>query len=354
MKRILAISLSACILTLVGCSTQATTNKGSSSNPTSQTSPTVNNSEAKPANDKVMKIGLTQANGTVTVKELIKFGERVEKETGGSVKVKVYPDGQLGTDDATINHLKTGTIQATMMSPGTLSPFDKSFFALDLPYLFKDEQTAYRVLDGPVGKDLFDTLSGTGIVGLDYWELGFRNLTNNKREVKTIDDIKGLKLRTLQNKVHIDFWKSLNTSPTPIDITELFTALSQGVVDGQENPVGLIKVKKFNEVQKYLTLTGHVYSPNVFLISKSFWDSLSENEKGIITKVAEETKVEQRKLNQQEDKDSLEYLKQNGMTVTELSPEEKQKFIEKARPLYQDYSSTIGDDLLKKLLEAVK
>jgi tripartite ATP-independent transporter DctP family solute receptor len=350
MKKMLALSLSACILTLVGCSSQATTNKGSSPSST----PTEKQPEAKTANAKVMKIGLTEANDTVTVRELKKFGEKVEKETGGSVKVKVYPDGQLGSNDATISGLKGGTIQATMMSPGTLSPTAKSFFALDLPYLFKDEQTAYRVLDGPVGKELLDSLSGTGMVGIDYWELGYRNLTNNKREVKTIDDIKGLKLRTLQNKVHIDFWGKLGAAPTPIDFTELFTSMAQGVVDGQENPAGLIKAKKFNEVQKYLTLTEHLYSPNVFLISQSFWDSLSDKEKETITKVAEEVKVEQRKLNQQEDKDAMEYLKQHGMQVTELTPEEKQKFIDKARTLYQDYSSTIGDDLLKKLLEAVK
>ncbi|RAK22025.1 tripartite ATP-independent transporter DctP family solute receptor [Anoxybacillus vitaminiphilus] len=339
MKKLLILLLT-CILALVGCS------NGSSSGEKSN--------EAGTAKQKVMKLAVVTSKDRSLTKGLYKFGEIVEKETGGSIKVEVYPDGQLGGDLAVFEGLKMGSIQGTTMSTGPISSFAPRFAVLDLPFLFKDSETAYKVLDGDVGKELLNDLPSVGVIGLNYWENGFRHLTNNVREVKTVDDIKGLKIRTLENELHIDLWKELGATPVPMAYTELFTALEQRVVDGQENPVGNVKTGKFNEVQKYLTKTGHVYNASVFMISKKFWDTLSDKEKEIITKAAEEVKDYQRKLNQQEDVESFDYLEKQGMVITELTPEEKQKFVDKVQPIYEKYSSEFGKDLVNQLLEAGK
>ncbi|MBB5323139.1 tripartite ATP-independent transporter DctP family solute receptor [Anoxybacillus tepidamans] len=334
------VLLLACMLSLVGCSSQSSSGEKDSAGKT--TSP------------KVMKLAVVTSKDRSLTKGLYKFGEIVEKETGGSIKVEVYPDGQLGGDLAVFEGLKMGSIQGTTMSTGPISSFAPRFAVLDLPFLFKDSETAYKVLDGEIGQELLKDLPSVGVIGLNYWENGFRHLTNNVREVKSVDDIKGLKVRTLENELHIDLWKELGATPVPMAFTELFTALEQHVVDGQENPVGNVKASKFYEVQKYLTKTGHVYNASVFMISKKFWDTLSDKEREIITKAAEEVKDYQRKLNQQEDTESFDYLKQEGMVITELTPAEKQKFIDKVQPIYKKYAAKFGEDLVNKLIEAGK
>ncbi|WP_258313364.1 TRAP transporter substrate-binding protein [Paenibacillus sp. tmac-D7] len=303
---------------------------------------------------KVMKLATVSPKERSLTQGLYKFGEIVEKESGGSIKVEVYPDGQLGGDIQTFEGMKMGTIHGSTMSTGLIASFAKRFNVFDLPFLFKDEATAYKVLDGPLGKELLNDLPSTGVIGLNYWENGFRHLTNSRREVKSLDDIKGLKIRTLENQLHIDLWKELGATPTPMAFTELFTALEQKVVDGQENPAGNVKVSKFYEVQKYMTLTGHVYNASPFMISKKFWDSLSDKEREIMTKAAEEAKDFQRKANQKEGSNATEYLRQNGMKVTELTAEQKKQFFDKVQPVYKKFAPTIGEDYVNKLYEAVR
>jgi tripartite ATP-independent transporter DctP family solute receptor len=344
MKKMIMLSVLTCMLAIAGCSSQQSASPTANNNSSNQSS----------AEPKVMKLAVVTAKERSLTKGLYKFGEILEKETGGSIKVEVYPDGQLGGDRAVFDAMKAGTIQGSTMSSGPIAVDAKRFAALDLPFLFKDEQTAYEILDGPIGKELLNDLPSVGVIGLNYWENGFRHLTNNKREVKTVDDIKGLKIRTLENELHIDMWKELGATPTPMAFTELFTALEQGVVDGQENPAGNVTSSKFYEVQKYLTKTGHIYNASVFLVSKKFWDTLTDKEKELVTKAAEEAKEYQRKLNQEESAAALDFLAKNGMTITELTPEEKQKFVEKVQPIYQKYSSKLGEDLVKKLMEANK
>ncbi|HZG17324.1 MAG TPA: TRAP transporter substrate-binding protein [Candidatus Bathyarchaeia archaeon] len=339
MKKMVIFTVLSCLLSLVvGCSSQSA-------------SPTPNSGQST-ASPKVMKLAVVTAKDRSLTKGLIKFGEILEKESGGSIKVEVYPDGQLGGDRAVFDAMKVGTIQGSTMSSGPIAVDAKRFSALDLPFLFKDEKTAYEILDGPIGKELLADLPPVGVVGLNYWENGFRHLTNNKKEVKAVEDIEGLKIRTLENELHIDMWKELGAIPTPMAFTELFTALEQGVVDGQENPAGNVTSSKFYEVQKYYTKTGHIYNASVFLISKKFWDTLSEKEKEMVTKAAEEAKNYQRQLNQEESVQAEEFLAKNGMTVTELSAEERKRFIEKVQPVYQKYSAQLGEDLIKKLMEA--
>lgn len=345
MKKLVMASMLAGMVALVGCSSQtAETPKD-----------TKNSSEAKPAAEaKVMKLAVVTPKDRSLTQGLYKFGEIVEKETNGSIKVEVYPDGTLGGDRQVFEGMKIGTIQGSTMSSGPIAADAPRFTALDLPFLFKDEKTAYEVLDGPLGKELLNDLPAVGVIGLNYWENGFRHLTNNKKEVKTVEDIQGLKIRTLENELHIDMWKELGATPTPMAFTELFTALEQGVVDGQENPAGNVTTSKFYEVQKYLTKTGHIYNASPFLISKKFYDTLTDQEKEAVMKAAEEAKTFQRELNQKESTEALDFLSKNGMTVTDLSAEEKQKFFEKVKPVYEKYAKTLGEDFVSKLMEANK
>lgn len=335
MKKLLSLVLIGCLFLVVGCSS----------------------SEKKPAEqpkEKVMKLGIVTNKDRSLTKGLVKFGEIVEKETKGAIKVQVFSDGVLGGDRQTLEGLQMGTIQGTSVSTGPIAAFAPRFDAFDLPFLFKDKVTAYKVVDGPIGQEVLKDLDKVGMVGLCYWENGFRNLTNNKREVKTIDDIKGLKIRTLESKVHVETWKMLGANPSPIAFNQLYSALEQGVVDGQENPYGNITANKFYEVQKYLTNTGHVYNASPFLISKKFWDTLTDKEKEIMKKAAFEARDYQRQLNEKEDQDSIAELKAKGMKITDLNPGEKEKAVQILQPLYKEVSKTIGGDLVERLLQAAK
>jgi tripartite ATP-independent transporter DctP family solute receptor len=303
---------------------------------------------------KVMKLAVVTSKDRSLTKGLYKFEEIVEKETGGSIKVEVFPDGQLGGDRVVFEGLKIGSIQGTTMSTGPIASFTKRFTVFDLPYLFRDEETAYEVLDGPLGEELLEDLKEHQVIGFNYWENGFRDLTNNKKEVKTVDDINGLKLRTLENSLHVDLWKEMGAIPTPIPYPELFTALEQHTVDGQENPVGNVTTGNFYEVQKYITKTKHIYNASVFMISEKFWNTLSDEEKKIVTEASEEAKDYQRELNQQETTKAYELLKEKGMTITELTPEAEAEFVETVQPIYEKYSAQIGEDYVNKILEAVK
>lgn len=309
---------------------------------------------AKKDGPKVMKLGIVTNKDRSLTKGLVKFGEIVEKESGGSIKVEVFSDGVLGGDRQVIEALQMGTVHGTAVSTGVIAAFAPRMDAFDLPFLFKDKATAYKLFDGPLGQEVLSDLPKAGLIGFSYWENGFRHLTNNKREVKTADDIKGLKVRTLESKVHVETWKTLGANPTPIAYTQLYSAMEQGVVDGQENPMGNVVGMKFNEVQKYLTYTGHIYNANVFMISKKFFDGLTDKEKEVVKKAAEEAKTYQRQLNDKEDNDSIAILKEKGMKLTELNPGEKEKMQQILQPVYKQVGTAIGGDFVDRLLQAVK
>lgn len=310
-------------------------------------------SDQKPA-VKVMKIGSVVQKERSTGLGLEKFAEIVNKESKGTIKVEVYHNGVLGDDRRTLEGLNMGTIQGTQVSTGNISAFVPQIAAFDLPFLFKDKATAYKVLDGPIGQEILQELPKAGFIGLSYWENGFRHITNNKKEIKTLEDLQGLKIRTTETKMHVDLFKEFGANPTPLSYNQLYSALEQKVVDGQENPIGNVKTAKFYEVQKYLTLDGHVYNAAVFLISKVFWDTLTDSEKDLMKRAAEEAKTYQRQMNEKEDTDYVDFLKKQGMTITELTPEEKARWRKAAQPIYEQYKQELGVDLMNKLLEATK
>lgn len=286
---------------------------------------------------------------------LEKFKEIVEKETNGSIKVENYHSGQLGDDRTMMEALQLGTQEMTCPSTAPIANFVPEFSVFDIPFLFPNEQVADKVLlEGEVGKNLLDKLPAQGMIGLAYWENGFRDLTNNVREVATAADFKDLKIRTMENQLHLAAFKDLGANPTPMAFSELFTAMQQGTVDGQENPVATIYLQKFNEVQKYLSLTHHVYSPFVLLLSKKFWDESTPEEQDILMKAAKEAGDYERQLVREANQKYIEDLKAAGMTVTEVTPEamaEMKAITDKSVVQFED---KIGKETIDQVRAAVE
>lgn len=304
--------------------------------------------------EKVMKLAVATAEDRSLTKGLVKFGELVEEKTNGSIKVEVYPNNQLGGDREVFESMQMGSIEASSMSTGVIAQFLDSYNAFDLPFLFPDREIAYKVLDGEFGKKMLAELDSQNIVGVNYFENGYRHLTNDVREIKSPEDLNGLKIRTLESEIHIDIWKTLGANPTPMAYSELFSGLQQGVVEGQENPIGNVVSNKFFEVQDYITMTGHVYNASPLLFGKDFWMSLSEEEQTAIQEAADEARDYQRELNYQEDMDGIKMLEEEGITITELDDEQKEAFFNASKPVYEKYSSVIGEDIVNELLDEIK
>lgn len=284
----------------------------------------------------------------------VNFKKYVEEKSQGRVKVELYPNGQLGGDRQAIEGVQVGTIQMTIPAAAVMSGFEKKFMVFDLPFLFKDRQAAYKALDGELGKKLNELLPSLGLRNLVFAENGYRHITNNRGPIYEPKDLQGLKIRTMENPVHIDSFKLLGANPTPMAFGELYTALQQKTVDAQENPISLIYTSKFYEVQKYLSLTGHVYAATVVLINNDFYNKLPEDIKKIIDEGAVKFRDEQRKLAAQQDTEWVDKLKAVGMHVNELTPEQKQKFIDATRPVYDKYKNEIGADLVDMAIAANK
>jgi tripartite ATP-independent transporter DctP family solute receptor len=303
---------------------------------------------------KVMKVTSVNQKDRALSIGLEKFAEIVNKEAGGSLKVEVYHDSILGGERQILEGIQMGTIQGGLVSTAITGTIIPHMSAFELPFLFKDKATAFKVLDGPIGQDILKELPAKKIIGFGYWDSGFRHLSNSTREVKTLEAMSGLKVRTMESKVHVATWKTLGVNPTPMAFNQLYSALEQKVVDGQENPAVIIKTNKINEVQKYLTTTGHVYSSSPFMVSKSFWDSLTDKEKDIITKAEKEVRAFERDLNDKQDAQCLVDLTKSGMNVTDLNPGEKEKIVAKLQPVYKEFATSIGEDFVNQLLAAVK
>ena len=284
---------------------------------------------------------------------LKKFAELVDQKSGGKLKVQNFYAAQLGDDQKMTDALKAGTQEITIPSTSPLVGMVKEFGIFDFPFLFNNGEEADKVLDGPVGQKVMEKLPEHGLVGLTYWENGFRNLTNSQRPVATAADFNGLKIRTMQNQVHLEAFQALGANPTPMAFSEVFTALESKTVDGQENPLATIESNKFYEVQPYLSLTQHVYTPFAFLASKKFWDQLSDEEKKILQDSAIEAGAYQRELNRSVNGEALERLKAAGMEANEVTAEEKAKMNEIVKPVIDKFAKEIGQDLVNELYSEI-
>ncbi len=300
-----------------------------------------------------IKFAAQNQKGHPQVTGMEKFKELVEAKSDGNITVRLFPGGTLGGDIETISALQGGTIEMSVMNAGLLAGNVPEFAVVDLPFLFDTPQEADAVMDGPVGDELASKLPEKGLVGLGYWELGFRNLTNSRHAVKTAEDIAGLKIRTLQSPIFIDMFNALGANAVPMPFPEVYTALETGTVDGQENPYSVILSSGFQEVQAYLTETKHVYNPQIVMISKKFWDGLNPDEQALIQAAATEARDYQRQVSREQAGEALEKLKED-MEFNQLPPDEVAKIREKVKPVVDKYKSQIGEDIVNQTYQELE
>jgi C4-dicarboxylate-binding protein DctP len=283
----------------------------------------------------------------------VTFKKNVEERSNGRIEVQLYPNGSLyGSDREAIEAVQLGNIEMTIPAVAPLASFNEKFMVFDLPFLFNSNEAAYKALDGEVGETLLKDLEKNDLKGLVFSENGFRHMSNNEGPIESPEDLKGVKLRTLENPVHTDTFKSFGANASPFAFGELYTALQQGTYDAMECPISLYHTNKFYEVQDYLTLSGHVYAATILLMNNNFYNELPEDLQQIITDASKEYQTEQRQLAQQQDVEFLEKLKESGMKVNELTAEQKNAFREASKSVYEKYTSKIGEDLINKALEA--
>lgn len=306
------------------------------------------------AQDKTIKFANQNSAGHPIVQGMEKFKEIVEAKSGGKLKVNLFLGGALGSDQANVSALQGGTLEMVAMNSGILASQVKDFAVFDFPFMFADGKEADAVVDGAFGKKMHAKLLDKGIVGLGYYELGFRHLSNSRRAINKVSDIEGLKLRVIPNPINVDWVKALGANPTPLPFPELYAALEQKAVDGQENPVATINSAKLYEVQKHLALTSHQYNPQSVMISKKFWDGLSASDKKIVEDAIAESAKYQRQQSRAQVASITDNLKKNGMQVTELPASEMAILREKMKPVIAKHGEPIAATVSELQAELAK
>ncbi|MEI6382820.1 MAG: TRAP transporter substrate-binding protein [Betaproteobacteria bacterium] len=280
--------------------------------------------------------------------------EVLNAKTGGKLKITAFWGGSAGGDLQATQALRAGTQEMVCTSSSPLVGIVKELGVFDLPFLFANEKEADAVLDGPAGKYFNQKLEAAGLVNLAYWENGFRNLTNSKRPVTKLEDFDGVKVRVMQNNIFLDTFKTLGTNAVPMAFGEVFTALETKTIDGQENPYVTIETSKLNEVQKYLSVTRHAYTPFLLLYSKKLWDQLNPQEQAVLREAAIEGQKVQRAANRSLNEKSLESLKAKGMLVNEISIPEQTRLRTKVLTVYEKHLPTIGAEAVNIVTDTLK
>ena len=277
-----------------------------------------------------------------------KFADLVSEKSGGKMTVALFPNAVLGSDQQNLSAVRGGTLDFTSMATGIVAGLDKRFMVFDFPFLFNNAEEAYALSDGPVGRRLLDDLAQHGAVGLGIWDLGFRNMTNNKRPIQKPEDMRGLKMRVISSPIYVDMFQTLGANPVPMTFGEVYGALESGAIDGEDNPVGVIESARFAEVQKYMSLTQHVYTGMPVVMSKKTWDSMSDDERHVIREAADEAKAMQRQLSQETERQAIDKLRAS-MEVNEVAPEEVTRLREAVAPVVQKFSQEVGSDVMTEV-----
>jgi tripartite ATP-independent transporter DctP family solute receptor len=298
-----------------------------------------------PAQVVTLRLATQTLPGTAQYDGASKFAELVAKKSSGKLAVKVFGDGALGGDLQVISSLQRGSVEISLMNASLLNGVAKEFAILDFPFLFDSEEEAYSVLDGPIGQRLIGVLPAKGIVGLSYPELGFRHIHNSRHPVTRLEDLQGLKIRTVQTPIYVETLSALGANAVPLPFPDLYHVLEKKVVDGATDPLVTIDILKFDEVQRYLTLTRHVYNPQIFLVSKITWDKLSSDERATLQDAANDARDFERKLSKEKNAQALEKLKKT-MQLSVLSPQETEKMRQAVRPVIQKYTKVVGEELV--------
>ena len=300
-----------------------------------------------------IKLGLVTKPGSAQNIAAAKFKELIEQRSNGKYEIKIYHSASLGNETEILQQVQMNTIQMAIVTGGPFDTFDPITRVVNYPFLFKDNAQADMILDGPLGKQILTSLESSNFKGLSFSENGFRNLTNSKRAVKSPDDIKGLKVRVMASAIHKAIWKALGANPTPMP-WPIYTELEQKVIDGQENPLWVMEVYKFYEIQKYMTLSRHVYSYHIDIASLKWWETLDKADQDMLQKAMYEAAVFQRQDNRSKNADRLKLLKEKGMQIEEnpdIAAFRAKVADLKDMDLYKDPKV---QELLLKIIEAVK
>lgn len=306
------------------------------------------------AQEKTFKFALQNPKGHPLEMGAVKFAELVSAKSGGRFKVNVFAGGTLGGDAANVSALQGGTVEFVMLNSGILASQVKDFEVYDFPFIFANAKEADAIVDGPFGQKLHAKLADKGIIGLAYTELGFRNVTNSKKAINTVEDLAGLKLRVIPNAINIDWVKAVGANPTPLAFPEVYAALEQKAIDGQENPLSVILANKFYEVQKNLAVTNHQYNPQSIIFSKKVWDTLAPADQKVLQDAAREASAYQRQVNRSKSADDLAELKAKGMQATEFSAAEQAKLRERFKPVVEKHGAAVSATLAELQAELAK
>lgn len=282
-----------------------------------------------------------------------KFAELADKKSNGRIKISVYSGAQLGSDQQMQAALRGGTQEFTVPSTATLANLVKEFGVIGLPFSFASEKQADAVLDGPFGQSLLAKLPEKDLVGLNFWENGFRNFTNSKRPITRAEDLAGLKVRTMQNNLYIDLFNGLGSNAVPMPVNELFTALETRAVDAQENPFTVVHAQKFYDVQKYLSTTGHAYDALVLVASRKFWEGLKPEDRSLLQSAAAEATAFQRQTSRELNAKMRAELVKLGMQVNDVSDAERQRMREKLAPVIAKHQAAVGEETAKAFFAAI-
>lgn len=281
----------------------------------------------------------------------VKFQELVQERTGGKVSVQIFPNASLGDERTLLEGMQIGTVDMGVITNGPVANFVEQMAVFEMPFLFATPQQAYEVLDGPIGQDLLDQLATVNLKGLAYAERGFRNLTNSVRPVNSPDDIQGLRIRVMENPVYIDTFRELGANAVPMAWTEALTAMQQGTIDGQENPVNVIHSFKLNETQSHMSLTRHTYAPAVFVMGMRSWNQLPEAAQVIMVEAAREAAAHERQVNAEMEAQQLDELRAAGMTINETP--DIAAFQAAIAPVYEKYGAKFGE-YLQRIQQALE
>lgn len=293
-----------------------------------------------------IKVGYIGSESHPTMQAMKTFGDNVAKGSDGKIKVELYPNAQLGGDRELCEGVQMGTIQMAIPSTSALAGFDKRIQVLDLPYLFTTREAAFEAVDGELGVKLNEFLAKKGFYVIGYLENGFRHVTNSKQPITKPEDLKGLKIRTMENPMHLAFFKELGANPTPMSWGELYTALQQGTVDAQENPYAMIDDGKFYEVQKYVSETGHVFSYEILIANKKFMEKLPDDLRTLVIDEAQKAIATQRAAMKTEEANFKAKVIKGGLTANELTPEQKKPFVEKTKVVYGQFEGELGKEIM--------
>jgi len=281
----------------------------------------------------------------------VKFQDLVAERTEGAVNIELYPNASLGDERTLLEGMQIGTVDMGVITNGPVANFVEEMAVFELPFLFPSPQAAYDVLDGPIGQELLDKLSEVNLKGLAYAERGFRNLTNSERPVNAPEDMEGLRIRVMENPVYVDTFRALGANAIPMAWTEALTAMQQGTIDGQENPVNVIHSFKLYETQDYMTLSRHTYAPAIFVMGMPVWNKLPEAAQAVVVQAAQEAAEHERRVNAEMESEQLAELREAGMQINDTPDIEA--FQAAVVPVYAKYGEKFGD-YLPRILEALK